>query len=418
LTRLLDEALRCLERGWSICPVYAGQDPLKDKRPHGPALKATGYTDSTGRPVWTPLQEALPSEDIVRVWFGRERDGLGMALITGKTSGVVVLDFDGDEGVKLLGQLGLPAHVRTGSGGYHVRFTHPGSWRVSTLSSKSTQRLPAGLDVRGDGGMAVLPPTWACKGPYTSLRDPGQLLDAGLLSPEVRALVGLTPPVPKVVAPSVPLPQDAERFPAHRILDKALEKLAEGQGRNDTGYWLARALHNNGYRYEEIMHVGGQYVDHTLGTNTKGHREAYTLSEFQASTRQAMKLERQPWVSQEPAAKKRSQSMETTPELLERVWLQLTVQQRGEAARLFSVLAASRQPLERTLTFLRLCGEMDDVVRQAVRQGYREAAAGREGHEQDLRRLLQHSETPKALGGHTPSGPHNPYPKTYPQETP
>lgn len=400
MTRLLDEALRCLERGWSICPVHAGQDASKDKRPHGPALKATGYLDSTGRPIWGPLQEALPSEDVVREWFGRERDGLGLALITGKTSGIVVLDFDGDEGVRLLGQLGLPAHVRTGSGGYHVRFIHPGDWRVSTLSSKSTQRLPAGLDVRGDGGMAVLPPTWACKGPYTSLRDPVQLLDPGLLSPEVRAQVGLTPPAPKVAAPIVPLPQDTDRFPAHRILEKALEKLGAGQGRNDTGYWLARALHNNGYTYEEIMQVGAQYVDHTLDTNTKGQREAYTLSEFQASVRQATKLTPQPWVPQAPAGQSRRftgpVAPETTAQLLERVWGQLSPQKRPEVARLFALYWAAREPLERTLTFLRLCGDVDDAVRQAVRQGYREAAAGMEASEQHLRQLLQRAQAPGA----------------------
>ena len=61
------------------------------------------------------------------------------------------------KGARLLRQLGLAPHVRTGSGGYHIYFAHPG-WPVKTLNGKSASELGhrwPGLDIRADGGYAA-----------------------------------------------------------------------------------------------------------------------------------------------------------------------------------------------------------------------------------------------------------------------
>lgn len=365
---LLHAALEYLAHGWSLCPVYAGHQD-RDKDPHHPMLSRTGYRDpETNKAVWRPLQDALPTEAQVRRWLSE--DGVGIALVTGKLSGVVVLDFDGAEGEALLAQLGLRPHTRTPSGGYHVRVAHPG-WRVSTVAWKSTRALPPGLDVRGDGGMSMLPPTWTSKGPYTSLRDPFTYADvSGLPEPVLRS-IGLRPPEPRATpTPTGPLPSGNDRFPAEKILFKALEKIAAGDGRNDTGYWLARALHNNNYSYDEIISVGYRYIDHVGDTNTKGHREAYTLGEFQASTRQAMKLERLPWTGQGADGPRPARPRKAT-DALQDAWPTLTWDQRAQAARILAQNWRPTEPLERTMTFLRLCGDINDAVRLAVREGYR-----------------------------------------------
>lgn len=374
---LLHAALEYLAHGWSLCPVHAGRDPARDKNPHSRALAQTGYVDAdTGKAAWRALQDAPPNEATLRQWLAL--DGVGVALVTGARSGVVVLDFDGAEGELLLRDLGLKPHVRTPSGGYHVRVQHPG-WRVSTVASKSSRALPSGLDIRGDGGLSMLPPTWTCKGAYTALREPYQYANLSHLPPELLRTIGMLPPEPKAApAPIGPLPHGDDRFPADKILYRALEKLGAGDGRNDTGYWLARALHNNNYTLTEILTVGSQYVDHVGSTNTKGQRELYTLAEFTASARQVQKLERLPWVRQERPGPPRGAAgrhpIKATDQLQE-AWPQLPWPQRAQAALILAQQWRERQPIEKTMTFLRLCGEVNDDVRAAVRQGYRDGGA-------------------------------------------
>ena len=372
--RLLTQALAYLAHGWSLCPVYADHPTGKDKDPHHGMLSRTGYRDpDTRRTVWKPLQDTRPTEATVRTWLSE--DGAGIALVTGTLSGVIVLDFDGDEGDTLLRELKLKPHVRTPSGGYHVRVAHPG-FRVSTVAWKNTSSLPPGLDIRGDGGLCMLPPTWTKKGPYTALRDPYVFTDVSHLPAPVLRSIGLLPPEPKPQATVTPGPdvESGDRFPSDRILHKALEKLAGGEGRNNTGYWLARALHNTGYGYEEIVQIGRQYVDHVSDVNTKGQREEYTISEFSASARQVQKLTPDPWTSQRPSGNRQSgekRARSATDELQD-AWPSLTWAQREAAALILARNWRAHTPLEKTMTFLRLCGDINDGVRLAVRAAYRE----------------------------------------------
>jgi predicted RNA binding protein YcfA (HicA-like mRNA interferase family) len=108
----------------------------------------------------------------VKAWQG-EFDPAAWAVITGKISDLVVLDFDGAAGKATLKKLRLDPHVQTPSGGYHAYFKHPG-FRVATLNFKSKLDLGKkwpGLDIRADGGYAIF-----CgkgqHGSYKRLRKP------------------------------------------------------------------------------------------------------------------------------------------------------------------------------------------------------------------------------------------------------
>lgn len=131
--------------GWAVFPVVpGGKVPVGG---HG-CLDATTDVDKVDR--W---------------WHSRDYN-IGVA--TGTASGLVVVDLDGQEGVASFealqhanGHPGDTAWVRTGSGGWHVYYAHPGGL------SNSAGKLAVGIDVRADGGYVVAPPSvHPCGGVY------------------------------------------------------------------------------------------------------------------------------------------------------------------------------------------------------------------------------------------------------------
>lgn len=85
---------------------------------------------------------------------------------TGRASGLVILDVDGDEGIASLrdlerqhGPLPTTASVVTPRGGSHFFFAHPGGHVANSAST-----LGVGLDVRADGGYVLLPPSVGANG--------------------------------------------------------------------------------------------------------------------------------------------------------------------------------------------------------------------------------------------------------------
>lgn len=135
-----NSALRYLALGWSVIPVRT-----RDKRP---AVR------------WKQYQSAVASEKEVRNWFRRQPDA-NIAVVTGRISSLVVLDVDPRHG----GADSLAAmestHARlphtieavTGSGGSHLYFRHPG------FNMPNRARIKPGIDLRGDGGCVVVPPS-------------------------------------------------------------------------------------------------------------------------------------------------------------------------------------------------------------------------------------------------------------------
>ena len=120
--------------GWSVFPVRT------DKRP------AIGS--------WEPYQSRQPSDAELEDWFGNSSEPAGVAVVTGAISKTVVVDVDGTDGEMSVRDLKLPRTVTAITGkGRHYYFRHPGG-RVG-----NAVRLLPGVDVRGDGGYVVAPPS-------------------------------------------------------------------------------------------------------------------------------------------------------------------------------------------------------------------------------------------------------------------
>jgi hypothetical protein len=107
------------------------------------------------------LKDASTDEATIHRWWGMWPSA-NIAVSTGAASGLVVLDEDsykgGDASRLELEQMyhPLPETVQqfTGGGGRQYFFTHPG-----TNITNSTASLGVGLDVRGDGGYVIAPPS-------------------------------------------------------------------------------------------------------------------------------------------------------------------------------------------------------------------------------------------------------------------
>ncbi|NLE59907.1 MAG: DUF3987 domain-containing protein [Planctomycetes bacterium] len=138
-----------------------------------PLLEAALAYARMGLPVFpcaparkTPLTEngfrdaATDEATVGRWWRSNPRANIG--LPTGTASGLVVLDIDprngGEAGFAELqsrhGQLPETVESTTGAGGRHLFIQHPGGHVPC-----SQGELAAGVDVKGDGGYVVLPPS-------------------------------------------------------------------------------------------------------------------------------------------------------------------------------------------------------------------------------------------------------------------
>ena len=133
-------ALDYLNRGWSVIPVR--------ERGKRPAVR------------WKAYQNKCVSKKTLGDWFGRSPD-YNVAIVTGALSGLVVLDVDprhgGKDSLRELerehGPLPKTMESITGGGGRHVYFSHPGG------EVPNRTNIRPGIDMRGDGGCIVSPPS-------------------------------------------------------------------------------------------------------------------------------------------------------------------------------------------------------------------------------------------------------------------
>ena len=164
---MVDEALALARRGWAVFPV------------HG--MTARGCTcgrdqcDSPGKHPLTGhgLKDATTDEAAIEAWWDRW-PWANVAVATGAVSGLVVLDVDGALGQESLDDLEdqhapLPPSMVsiTGHGRHHL-FAHPGE----TIRNQAGSRLGPGLDVRGDGGYIVAPPSMHASGVRYAWAEP------------------------------------------------------------------------------------------------------------------------------------------------------------------------------------------------------------------------------------------------------
>lgn len=136
-------------RGWRVVPIMPAS-----KRP------------SVSR--WTDV--ATTDAEVLERWWGESYVGHGVGIVTGKESGLWVLDVDDTDALADLERRHRPLPDTltslTGSGGMHLVFAWPHDGRE--VRNDAGRRLGPGLDVRGEGGQIVAPPTLHPNGsPYT-----------------------------------------------------------------------------------------------------------------------------------------------------------------------------------------------------------------------------------------------------------
>lgn len=146
----LQAALDHAEAGFAVFPARAA-----NKRPHVKDWQTIATTD--------PAQ--------IRRWWKKWPDAMP-AILTGRRNGVAVLDLDlkdGKDGGAALRALGIDPDtlstctVATPSGGRHLYFRWPEGM------GNSPAGLPAGVDVRGQGGFVIAPGASHGRGRYRLL---------------------------------------------------------------------------------------------------------------------------------------------------------------------------------------------------------------------------------------------------------
>jgi hypothetical protein len=177
-------ALALAARGFHIFPCRP-----RDKRP----ATANGLKDATTNP------------DTIQAWWQQQPDN-NIAIATGAASGIFVLDIDGLDAEAALRRLEvehgvLPATVEAITArGRHIYF----KWPQDPVRN-STGKIAEHVDVRGDGGYVLCPPSihpsgrrycWSVDSANSIADAPGWLLDKqnGVTvrttpSPEWRALI-------------------------------------------------------------------------------------------------------------------------------------------------------------------------------------------------------------------------------------
>ena len=133
--KLLEYALNYASLGLSVIPLIP--------RGKKPAIKS-----------WTEYQKRLATDEELKGWFGNgSKNNIG--IVTGKISGIDVLDLDSQEAVQYAKENNFPETplVKTGKG-FHCYYQHKDGVR----NFQKRVDLP-GIDLRGDGGFVVAPPS-------------------------------------------------------------------------------------------------------------------------------------------------------------------------------------------------------------------------------------------------------------------
>ncbi len=238
-------AQRYIAMGWAVVRLYDVSGGLcscgSDDEPHH------SLTQGGKHPIGTKWQNAGIRDVAVAREAWAQRPTANLGIVTGRASGIWVLDVDpehgGDEKLAALlaayGPLPETWVVQTGSGGRHYYWTMP-----DFDFTISRGRLPVGLDVRGNSGQVVAPPSYTLKGEYRILH-PGQVVAApgwllSMIKPPERPEPGFEAPVPWSEGE---LTGRGSGY-AQSAVSRLLAELAEAQPgtRNETAYRVGRRL--------------------------------------------------------------------------------------------------------------------------------------------------------------------------------
>lgn len=127
------KAVQYLEMGYSVIPVD------KDKR---------------AKVKWEKYQHEYATMEDLEHWFLNQPSN-NIAIITGKISGITVIDLDKHKGVDMTKFPDNTYRVKTGNGGMHLYY----AYHADAPNVADVFKDGKGVDVRNDGGYVVAPPS-------------------------------------------------------------------------------------------------------------------------------------------------------------------------------------------------------------------------------------------------------------------
>jgi len=277
----LSAALNYAAMGWKVFPCHFVRTGAKGNAcscgksdcgsPGKHPITAQGFKDSSSDPV-----------KIANWWNSHPSANIGVA--TGVESGIVVLDIDpkngGSEGYEEFcsthGTLPDTCEVETGGGGRHIILGHPGDMRIPN----SSEKLGKGLDVRGDGGYIIAPPSNHISGKRYEFAY-GIEHDNIVLAPDW--FVALVREQPKEKPAAKPA-RNVDRPDTSRLwLEKALVSATEGT-RSERAHWLACQLRDN-----LVSEMDAESIMREYARRVPAGQSAYTEREAIATMHSAYK---------------------------------------------------------------------------------------------------------------------------------
>ncbi len=196
MTDPIDAALQMARHGFQVLPCHSpGVGGCSCRQPD---------CGSPGKHPRTRqgLHDATADPASIRQWW-RQWPTANVGIRTGAVSGIVVIDIDPEHGGldtvrSLAADAPIPKglRVRTGSGGWHLYFAHPGG----QVRNSAGTALGPGVDVRGDGGYVIAPPSrhisggaYHWTGTWVLPDLPDHLLNR--IRPPERSIVGQSQPL-------------------------------------------------------------------------------------------------------------------------------------------------------------------------------------------------------------------------------
>ena len=151
-SRFLDSALYYAARGWRVVPVYA---PVT----RGCSCGDLGCSKHGKHPRIRGWQRRATSDAAQLTEWWHQRPEANVGVVTGRASGIVVVDVDprngGEDTLHALerqhGKLPRTPSVKSGGGGSHYYFQAPAALRATTLDD--------GVDLLGENSLVIAPPS-------------------------------------------------------------------------------------------------------------------------------------------------------------------------------------------------------------------------------------------------------------------
>ena len=223
---MLREALHYLTLGMSVIPLKPkSKEPLLN---------------------WKPYQSQRASESEIKEWFSTKGLAPNVGVVTGVISQIAVVDLDGPEGIQQAMKLGLNSSLVTITGnGKQLWFKNTQNSDLSVGTIQNAVRILPGVDLRGEGGYVVVPPSIHPNGRRYRFNRPLSASVVEKLPPFPTALFA------KDVQNSQTLMPVEVGNPKGWIA-KALEDMTNGNI-DDTLFRICSRLRNDGYTQSDCL---------------------------------------------------------------------------------------------------------------------------------------------------------------------